>query len=373
MRFSNFSLENWLSKGRTDLKLFGIAFLLSLCIAFPPVELLPYHYPFFDTQIDNPLTPVHGLDPTSHESKRAFRLTMPVIAHVLHLHQNGAYIIDLIFSYALLYVLGLVLLRLLKDPLPALLATCCFALSYVHQSPMHFAYLWFDGYSFFFLSLCLLLRNSYFFFPAGIAALYCDERCYIGMAFIFYWAVSDYLDGDKLFKKKIYMPVLTVILAVLLRFWLGKQFGLSIATGEKAYLGFNTFFQGLEMLPISVFGALKMLTVILVLAVYHMLLNRWYLRTAMFGALLALALMSTAVVLDSTRSLTHVYPAIFPALAVLHRQLSRTNFVNLLKVCLLVAFLLPTYGFMGKIIYFVPGAPYIRLFTLLKYCAKAVM
>ncbi|MES2387369.1 MAG: hypothetical protein V4543_05175 [Bacteroidota bacterium] len=373
MIFSKSGFLFWLSSGPRHLKIAGIAILLSLATAFPPLENLPFEPGFYDGQIAHPFTPNTTADPSSFMAKRSMRVTMPVIAHLLHLNASGAYLLELAMSYGLLLVIAVLLLRIFNDALTALLGTSCFALSYVHQGMMSpFMIIWYDGYAFFFLGLSMLFRKSWLMLPFAIAALFCDERAYLSLLFLLFWAILDFSDTGWLEPKKTFMPILSIITALFIRVCLIRFFGLHTPLGNSAGVGPGLLFDGLEYLQLSIISSLKALMLLLAVSVYCLFKAKRYSLLLVFAGMVGLSLLSALLVRDLSRSVAYVFTAVFPALVIINRHLQKKDVTLLLKCSLLINFIIPTSGFISSYIYSV-HSPWIRLYVFIKSRLQALI
>src|ERR1035437_1651913 len=128
-------LERFTGSSNWKIKITLLSIVLSLFFAFPSYQT--YRAGKFDDKWDAVTTQISApfqqrdYSAQSHFSKLAFRLTVPVIANVLHLQRLGCFVIDYLFFILMFYLLLLLSFQITQDRIAATLITFGFAFMFV--------------------------------------------------------------------------------------------------------------------------------------------------------------------------------------------------------------------------------------------------
>lgn len=353
-------LSNWAAGRWWRLKLAAFCSLCSILYATPNFTTLasketPALWNVVHQQATRPLTPVPGLDPASHESKRVFRLTMPLLAK---LSPVGTPRGRMLFLFALQYAAGILFFvlcfelfrELVQNPATAAVLTLGTAFLYPGQACFHDLFGVFDGIAVVFLLAAMWCRVPWLIFTCLLGAFWIDERAVIAASFPFLWIKrrAGLADGWRQLllpdRASIVVP-LAVAVTLGLRFWLTQAHGFHLPLGPESDVSATKFFQAarLDRLPIGLLSPFKLHWLLIGLAaVWLSATRRWALLVLGGAAVLASTAAALAVV-DITRSLTYVFPAVILSLGLVAREVGRQFLFGLACLLLALALVVPSY------------------------------
>ena len=224
--------------------------------SFPSFERLPTEFASLwennMRQVEHPLTP-YEYHPESHESKMAFRLFIPIVAHILNFGMPGILILQGIFGIFLFYYTTLLIKKITNDDVIAFLVTLSLSFTLAGRASFTEVRGLYDGVALFFLVFAMYHKNPFAIFSGVFLCAWVDERGLIASILVFlYWLV---ILTEK--KEKIII-CLSIVVAwifyLILRLFLNRQFGLSTASGA---IGIKIFVHQLNNLPLAVWAALE--------------------------------------------------------------------------------------------------------------------
>ncbi|MPR34767.1 hypothetical protein [Salmonirosea aquatica] len=318
-------LCSWRGRLGTALLLFFLVFLTTypkyIEILLDPSPALTNKY--FFNKIEHPLMPAQ-LAAGTHGAKSAFRLTVPLLAKVLHLSsaRNGQGIIVLYLLQSLLLLPFLILLMRIfqrfSNDRSTLLLTLSFATIYVGKSFFWDYDFWFDGYAYFFLALGMALRTRSGIFCALQLACWTDERAVVSLYSIYLFHLlqeSDFklIGIRQYFNRPFFSKSSSIVILVALTYLLGRLslahlFDLRTPFGEEAGVSFALVPYQLKHRLIGIFLAFEGLWVPILATLFVLQQKKEYILFGQFSAILMVHILVAYSVFDITRSMGYAFP-----------------------------------------------------------------
>lgn len=369
-------LTNWATGRWWRLKFAAFCSLCSILYATPnfttlapkDAKDLPLLWDVIHQQATHPLTPVAGLEPTSHESKRVFRLTMPLLAK---LSPVGTPRGRMLFLFALQYGAGILFFvlcvelfqELVGNPATAAVLTLGTAFLYPGQACFYDLFGVFDGIAVVFLLAAMWCRTPWMVFACLTGAFWIDERAVIAASFPFLWLKlrEGLVDGWRQLllpdRATIVVP-LAVAVTLGLRFWLTNAHGFHLPLGSESDVSATKFFQAtrLDRLPIGLLSPFKLHWLLMGLAAAWLwVTQRWALLILGGAAVLASTAAALAVV-DITRSLNYAFPAVILSVGYVAQDVGRRFLFVVAVVLLVLALAVPSYDVKTGAAWMLPAA-----------------
>jgi hypothetical protein len=355
------SLERFTQSGNWKIKSTVLAILLSLFFAFPSYQTylsgkLESKWSAISEQIKDPFSPKEYSD-MSHNSKLAFRLTVPVIAHVLHVDRIGCFVIQAICFIILFYTLLSLAYSVTQDKITSLLILGGIAFMFVGNVLVSDLRAIFDVVAFCFMALTMLSRNFFFILGYALLAYFTDERALVASGLIFIWFIirdlpltSFTLQDLMKLKSPAIAVVFSWLLYFLLRWSLGHYFGLKTSDG-----GTNMLSKQLNNILFGAWTGLEGFWVIVGLGCILLYLKRYYLLLLVISGAMLVVMYVAYSVIDITRSFAYIFPVIFIFLQVLAKLENREAIRKYALITFLIC-LFPTYYTDGEggILYYFP-------------------
>ena len=332
----------WLTAGRrwkARATLFVLAF--SLFRAFPNYNFLrepevPGTWQRAAIKTADPMADMARLFPAgSHEAKLTFRITVPLIAHLLHLGQAGQLALFAV-SGLLLFLCALTLAEIVTTSRTvALYVTLAIACTWPGMLAFHQLLGGFYDVVALLLLLCAVTaRRPAVAAAALFAAAWTDERALLAAPILLLFAV---MRSER--------PRSTALLAATAayagsRIWLAHAWGLRTTL---AGTGLDLFLRNVHLAPLGVWSGLAGCWLLVAAALAILAARRRYLEFAALLFCLGLVTAPALMVEDLTRSMTYLLPAVFVALHVLARNESPLTVERIAQITMLVCVLLPTW------------------------------
>jgi hypothetical protein len=283
---------------------------ISLIAAFPsydqlstPGSKLSWHAIL--VQVEHPLTS-RQYAAKSHESKLAFRLTVPVVGHVLGLGRTGLLILQGLAGLALLAVAAALLARLTGDRVIAALLTIATASTWAGATAFVDLRGIFDS-----VALALLAGAAYARRPALVALLvlaacFTDERAVLAAGFIavFHEAVT---------RRRALVAATAAGIAAYAAGRLYLAHVTDLHTGGGGVHVGDFWNQGI----LGAWTGVEGLWLVIALGAAALLVQRRFLLAAVLAVLCAAVAVAATAVLDTTRSFTFMLPMLFVAVGLL--------------------------------------------------------
>ncbi len=349
--------------------------LAVVCVAVSLLTGFPsYHRfagptePFWEAlsrQIDHPFTPqLHAA--RSHEAKIAFRLLPPLLGKLAPFASPNArlaflYALQHLFGGLFFYLIARLLARVSRDAVFAALFTFGLAFVYVGKSFFYEVYGLFDGTAYFFITWALFLRNPWLAFLVIQGAYWTDERGVVAAALVLLW--HRWQRGETSLRALLRVDALNAafVLSLLgylsLRWELGRWFGLTVPLGGEADAGLAVVRGNLLFAVLAVVLTFEVYWLYFLAGFRQILAQRQVVfALLMLAALGAQALVSLSV-LDITRSLAYVFPAIVWGAAVLARS-ERGGFLRKTAFALVaLTIFIPTCKYVAPAFYWTVPLP----------------
>jgi hypothetical protein len=253
---------------------------------------------------------------SSHAAKLTFRLTPVQIGRMSFSEEK---FVQVLFIYGVQLLMGLVftflLVRWLADLTGkfyyAALMTLGFMFTHVGSSFTYDFSFFFDGIAFFFLGVAFFSRSNLLYFAGLTGSLWTDERAIIGIAgvWLFKLIQSEGLPSFRALLADTHSLLTLGVLALYgaIRFWLTYYGGMAIPVGDGAAVGLKAWFEQINHMPIAWLLSFKMSWYYLIpLMAFLWQKNRAVAYLSAF--FIALAILSTGLVVDIMRSTSYLFP-----------------------------------------------------------------
>lgn len=302
--------------------------LIAIIFAFPAydtllkmdhVDNLVYLKDQFEHPFESP-----DASPESHQAKRVFRLSVPIIANITGVHNPVVYLILQHFLGLGFFFLGLRLAeRLLQNKTSALLLLLSIAGIYLGKSFFWDLQGWFDGIAFFFLLLAMINQNPLVQWLSLSIAFWTDERAILASGLIWFWWKLKSYGIENLSLGKFLKPDIVTITFILawglylgIRLWLADTYGMQVPMDESGAIGFQRW----EMFIPALFTSLEGIWLLFIplLLLLHQKGNIW--QFLGLGLAFTVVIIPALMVADMTRSITYAFPIIFIAVYFLHQS-----------------------------------------------------
>ncbi|MFN4915009.1 MAG: hypothetical protein ACK5FT_06800 [Sphingomonadales bacterium] len=283
----------------------------------------------------------------SWQAKKIFRITIPVIIKFFKLNpfiiiclQIGVGFLTYLYSYKLTH-------RISGDAVQATLIASTLAFLYFGRAAFfEHEYLWFDGFSYFFLLMAMYARRHLFIFIFSAMAAWNDERGFVGLSLVFLFHYFEKMDSDKINIRRVFnidgraaAVLLAILFYVSFRFILIYKYGMvtnlsgvgdtQIIENALPFLaiGLLSFFEGFWLLIIFFLGFL----------IYK---RDHYRAIIILIPLLAMVAVAFCVA-DITRSGAFAVPIIFLIVSYLNKILHKDELKIVAGICFVITFIIP--------------------------------
>ncbi len=293
---------SWLLSGRFwKGQALGLVLLVALFHAFPSYHavrsgMVESTWESARIKFDHPLTDMNRLVPAgSHESNLTFRLTVPVIAHVLHSRKWGVLLLSAIAGIALLYFVLSAAFSACGSKKAAISVCLAVACTWPGAAGFHES----RGGYYDAVALCLVAAafatsSSWVGAFCLFVAAWTDERALIAAPFLmmhrswgFGWLVAAY---------------------AALRVLMVAGFGFPIGV---AGVGWPVLAEQVQTIPLGIWSGL---------GGCWLMVGSAMRKRVWFAGLVVLSMIGGLVVVDLTRGMTYCLPAVFVALSLLDRR-----------------------------------------------------
>ncbi len=332
--------------------LFAVA-AISLFRAFPNYDVLAtlfFETTWHDVQLkfDHPLLDTSRIfAPGSHQSNLTFRLTVPLLAHILRLHEPGILSFFAVAGLVLLYLVLKVAFALSASKRVALfvcLTTACVWPGVAAFQELRGGY--YDA-----LALCLVLAaiaSSSSLFAGLFLFLACwtDERALVASAFAFLLFAFHNTGDNRHFivgrpcrrcgGRVGYLGIRAYLTAT-------QPYPLSVSG-----IGLSVFSQQINAIPLAIWSGLGAGWLLVIFGFVTLLQQKRYVAAAGFGAALAATMSVSLVAVDLTRGMSYCLPAVFVALAVLGASKKAKQLERLAAIAAVISFVVPTFYLEGS-------------------------
>ena len=339
----------------------ALAIALSLFMSFPRISFflgndaqIVNFWPVLERQAADPLA-MSGdqyKDQSSHDSKLAFRLTLPMTMKVLHVDWRGMLAIQYGLGVLLLALVGKIAMDLFRDRIVALASV--FGVASIYAGKAAFLQLggMGDAFAYTFLTVAVAFRSPPVIIAAIVAACFTDERAVIASPLVLlYWAMRN-SDGSKpsWFNLQTITVASAILLAGVIRLVLMFGYGLHIPIGAGKDVGFSVLPLTLPTLQYELPHVLAGLWLWPLVAGVILVRSRWWFSLlAMLGAT-AVVVGVAAMVFDVDRSLAYSLPLVFVAMAVAAwAKLGSQELRSIAILGFLISFAFPVNSLLGSV------------------------
>jgi len=357
-----------------QLKVVAISLVLCFVVAFPDYQRyvestkMPETWRVVNHQIESPFTPLPASElppPESNEAKRAFRLFMPVLGHVLHLNRGGLLVVQNLMGVLFLWSTLALIYKVTEDKAATTLFVLAVSLS--------FPSLWFfnsfstnlDGPGYLLLLAAMLGPSVFWVFVWLFLASFVDERVFACFGFVvIWWKCWAHRPEAWTWRNmcSIDRYVLAASAAILLhgaiRYYLTSERGFHLPTGDAAGVGFGNIRESWIVFSPSIIAPFKGLSLFPVLAAVVAAARRNWPILLVTAAVVAVLLAQSFAVGDHTRSLTYGFSLIVLSVKVLKELDPGLDLRKMAALAASLCLLVPSFTVIGNnISWFTPILP----------------
>jgi hypothetical protein len=322
---------------------------LSLFFAFPAYDevMRPGSrgstWPAILDQCHDPLQP-RDYESSSHESKLAFRLTVPILAHMLGLELPGLLGLQFFCLLAMFYAVALLAERATGDPASAVLTCLAFALIFPGNVLCSDVYGRFDVVAYCLLALAMSAARPILVAPLIVLAAFTDERALAASGLVFLWFVVLQAGpaSGRIFNRNALAVVVAAVVYLGARLSLVQYAGLRTSSG-----GTNLLMNQVNMIFFGMWTGLKGMWLVVVQSLLILLVDRRWFFLGAYGASILVVVAIALSVFDVTRSMGYLLPAVFISLCIVARSEGPLILRYSLLAALVVS-LFPTYHAAGR-------------------------
>ena len=350
--FAKHILEWVLSGSNWKLKSLSFVLLITFFRAFPSYDawsstFVKWKWSCVQAKFDHPLADTGRMFPANtHESQLTFRLTAPIVAHVLHFGQTGMMLFFAGAGLLLLYTSINLAYRITEVKAVALFTTLAIGCAWPGMASFHeFRGGYYDA-----LALCLLLlaysaRSWWLTIALVFLAAWTDERALVAIAFMPFFALEHSSRNPGLTKSRLSAAAIGVILYLSVRAFLVTRYGYRLDTTD---IGWAVAVKQLNIVPLALWSGLGVSWLIVLVATLTLFVERRYLAGISFLGVVAAASGSALIVMDVTRGASYCLPAVFAALYILHQSLPLRQIERLTAITAALAVAIPTFYIEGS-------------------------
>ena len=346
--------------------------MLCVVVAFPsyelffePNEIVTKNWAVLNEQIEHPLTPLL-CPPEEHYGQLAFRLLLPVMAHLLHLPLGLFFILLPVCGWSFFVLLQRLCRKAGLDAWSGLLVALGLAATYAGKAFFVDVIGYFDGYCYLLLLLSLLTRNQALALLAFFGSLYVDERAYLAVplcAFCRFWLYRDARQtGLALLWLEAFGALGVLVVGLLLRAWLHTYCGL-ISGAQSTNLGLATLRDNFQVSTIGLLSGLDFWLYVAFIPAWYLWQQKGKLLAGAYVIYLGGCLIAMLLVLDLTRCTAYLFPAVLAGVFAMARA-ERPAFTEyMLAIFCAIALLFPPLFVVGDYILWM-GPVFPKLFRV---------
>lgn len=349
-------IEAFLNNGNWKIKITLLSLVLALLLSFPSYDV------FLDNnylenwkpvlmKVDNPLvdlTTFYG--PGSHASKLNLRLTVPVIAKLLHLGIGGIILLQFLFGISLLYATACLTHKITGDRVTSLFVSLTVAsifpgiTSFVELRGM------FDGVAISLLTFALLLQNPVWIWLCLFLSFWTDERALLGSFLVWLFHLLDQSPQKKFhLLSLLQLQPMSVVVGwatyAITRLYISVHFGLRTPVEG---VGLRILLDQVNNIPMGIWTGLEGAWLLVLFAFILLWLQGKRIDLFLFLAFMMSIIGASLSVVDITRSMAYTLPAVFIALQVLSSVERIEDVRRYALLACLISILWPNYYAGGK-------------------------
>lgn len=290
-----------------------------------------------------------------HLRKCTYRITLPLIAHVLGLGIKGATVIDFVASALFIPVLALNFKKTVRDPVALFLISLSVACSFIGQWGMNDAGN-FDGFAFLLLGLAALARGPVLICLLVLAGGFVDERVMVAVPLLLLYQSAvrpEEMNWSSMWRLTRQQRGTMIALGFfcLLRAIVAHHVRRSF---DLSGVGFSVIRTNLLFLTLAVLVVFKGSFVLVGAGILSFFKRRASLTAMLVLAGFLLCATASLMVYDLSRSLAYSFPALFICL----KCLAETNDVRALRrlslFAAVISVTMPTYYVLLRVYVLLP-------------------
>jgi len=313
-------IDNFCSSRYWKIKALFIVVAVSIFFSCPTYNMLSFQNiatATLEKKIKHPFQKKHT-SPGSHQSKLTYRMTIPIIAHYLHLSIRSIKIIEIIAAIALLWFsLGLAY-QITRDKITSFMIGISIATLYSGNAGFVDELCYFDAIPYCLLVMCIAIKSPSIIVLLSSAAFWCDERALINSSLVMlYYILPRNLD-EKINLKSCFRSMPLALLSSWFLYFLGRYLlnnycGFTTDTGK---IGINVFLLQINHIPAAVWSAFEGLWFLILLSLFSLKKYKHPFFLMMYLGAFIIGIITACSVYDIARSIAYLLPGIFIALKV---------------------------------------------------------
>ncbi len=283
----------------------------------------------------------------THMAKTEFRLTVPFFAAILHIDSKvGIYILQALAGLAFFIVLSTMVYKIINDKVITSLFVLAFGFIYPGYSFFAEMEGFFDSFAFLFLLIAMADIHFLLIAVALFFAFWTDERSLFSGAFIvFWWQYRQFVKTNKSFFLpgiQAYTFGFTVLLYISVRWYLVNNYGF-----VNQLAGTGTIASTIDYAGMALWQAFEGYWLLIALALYGLYIKKQYAIMLIFIVINMCIFFIGMNVMDITRSIAYIFPAIIIAFFIIKDQFDLKQMKQLMLIVLLFCFMYPAYSFIA--------------------------
>ena len=285
---------------------------------------------------------------TSEPTNAMFRITVPLIAHVLGIGLKGTLALQFLTGILIFVTVGALIERETGDRLLAFYATLLVGFIYPGTAGFLETRYYFDSFAYLFLLAALWFRTPFLIFFLIVLAGFTDERAVIASGFVFIWWVikegGDYSKLKAFFNKQSVAVVVGVFTYIGIRLLLQHRFGIETRAEARSEFG---LFEHINNSVMGIWSGLEGGWLLVGLAVIALAVKKRWLPLLVFVCVITVQIIGALAVVDITRSMGYLLPCIMVAILTLKTE-KEVNLNLYLIVSCFISLVALNYGAGGK-------------------------
>lgn len=344
------ALEKLTQKQNWDILLAFICCVYVFLIAFPVFSDLKINE-LFNWQIDNPFArlPDQYLN-SSHEQKHQFRLTVPIICHLLHMKGYALITIQYASAFLLFLFCYRLSFKITDDKVAATLCTFLTANIYAGTIGIYDTFWHFDTLAILFLILAVYTKNNFLTAFFILAASFTDERAFVASSLVFVYKLTENTSENIQIKEFFSKPGITILLSwamyLVLRLYLTRY--LNFFTGTED-ISLGTVRMNYNMFPLNILFTFEFGWLLIFLGLYSVKKDKVFLFITL-GATIIIFIVAMFVI-DVSRSTAYAYPLLFIGLLKCASKYKKYTLRKIIMISTIGCFIIPTQEFFGFKVY----------------------
>lgn len=302
------------------LSAFGVSFSAEIVGKYPHLAA-PFNWGYWSEFAEKVAAPFENLsaDHSSHQSKWAFRLFLPLVARAAMLPPLAIVLLQTLMAIGLLYLLYKIAVTATRDRVgAALFVGACSTLPFVYSGFFNF-FCKFDSMAFFFVVLSCFRRN-----PLSIAiplffACWIDERALLSCLLVYAWWGYQTRSGSgslRMFSSQQIAVCVAVAAYLAIRAWLSMVTDLHTPVSADSGISLSLLARALSLVPLGLWSYFRGAWLLVFIGAWYFVANK-ELGALRFGIICCVPLLFLPfLVHDVTRSGSYLFVLLLLALQV---------------------------------------------------------